>query len=576
MRLRVLAYLGLAVGLTWPAAVHPVSAVPGAPRGDLWDGLWSLWFPWARLARGGSLLRADGILDHPDGGAIWVADPVNALLGMPLVAAFGPAAAWSVLAIAHVAFAGVAADLLAGRVLAGAGAHAPARARLLAGVAYASAPVLLAHLHNGATEAVGTGWLALAGWALVGLWEPGGRAWTRVALAGALLALTTVAHAYAGVCAFLLAGALLLAGVARGRDAPGRGAGPERTDSPEQPDGAERRAARPRVRLLLAMGLGLALAAGPATLAWTVTTARDSVVGIKDARETALVRRTIGPADPVAFVMPGDYRSPDFAQISRYGEQYVHTPYLGLVLLALGFAALWRDGRRAWPWVLAATIGALLACGPVLLRFGAPLILARRLAVPLPWFLIEEWPGLRGLTLLWRLAQLPALCLSVLAALALRDRPRGAWIALALVLAEVRWASPARGLPMHADATPSPVLAALAAAPGGAVMNFPVTGGMAVLWEQTVHGHPLAGSLNFPNNPAARKVWKVMLAHRGDPPEAFRAAVGEAARREGIRYLLVHLDPWARPDMHDDAVRAVKAAVEPIAEADGLRVYPLW
>ena len=84
---------------------------------------------------------------------------------------------------------------------------------------------------------------------------------------------------------------------------------------------------------------------------------------------------------------------------------------------------------------------------------------------------------------------------------------------------------------------------ASSAAPEGAVMNFPVTGGMAVLWEQTVHGHPLAGSLNFPNNPAARRVWKVMLAHRGDPPEAFRAAVGEAARREGIRYLLVHLDP---------------------------------
>jgi hypothetical protein len=331
-----------------------------------------------------------------------------------------------------------------------------------------------------------------------------------------------------------------------------------------------------RLRTFLAIVFGAALAAGPATVAWSVTTARDSVVGIKDARETALVRRTIGPADPVAFVMPGDYRSPDFSQISRYGEQYVHTPYLGLVLLALGCAALARDGRRAWPWALAALLGALLACGPVLARFGAPVILARRLAVPLPWFLVEELPGLRGLTLLWRLAQLPALCLAVLAALAVRDRPRGAWAAIALVLLEVRGASPARGLPFHADATPSPVLAALRGAPEGAVMNFPVTGGMAVLWEQTVHRHPLAGSLNFPNNPAARKVWKVMLAHRGDPPDAFRAAVGEAARREGIRYLLVHLDPWARPDMHDDAVRAVKAAFPPLAEADGLRVYPLW
>jgi hypothetical protein len=558
---RAILYVLLAVGLTWPTALHPIASVPGAPRGDLWDGLWSLWFPWAQLRAGGSLLRADGWLDHPDGGSLWVADPVNAALGMPLVAMLGPAATWSLLAMAHVTLSGLASHALAERVARDSGVRAHARAGWIGGVAYASAPLLLAHLHNGATEAVGMGWLALAAWAL---WRLGGVARARdIALAAGLLALTTVAHAYAGVCAFLLGGVLLMLGV----------------PAPAQ-DSAPPQAPRPRRALALALLVGLALAAGPATLAWTVTTARDSVVGIKDARETALVRRTIGPADPVAFLAPGDFRSPDFSQISRYGEQYVHTPYLGWTLLFLGGVALARRPRVSAPWIAAGLLGALLACGPVIVRFGAPLILARKLAVPMPWFLVEDLPGLRGLTLLWRLAQLPALALAVLAPLALPEQGRlsgkAGWGVIALVLLEVRALSPARSLPFHADATPSPVLHALAAAPSGAVMSFPVTGGMAVLWEQTVHGHPLAGSLNFPNNLASRRVWKSMLASRQETPERFRARVEEAARREGIRYLLVHLDPWARPDMHDDALRALKAAYPASATAEGLRLYTLW
>lgn len=549
--LRVLVYLTLAVALTWPTALHTVTAVPGAGRSDLWDGLWSLWFPLARLQAGEDLLRVDGLLNHPAGGSLWVADPLNALLGLPLVALFGAAAAWSVLAIAHVTFAGLAADTFARRVVAD---HAPSegaldRAGLVAGVAYASAPMLLAHLHNGATEAVGTGWLALAGWAL---WKLRGEHRGRdVALAGGLLAVTTVAHAYAGVCGFLLAGVTLLATLRDRASARGMG---------------------------LALLIGVALSAGPAALAWRTTTAADSVVGIKNPHELAMVRRTIGPADPIAFVMPGDYRSPDFAQISRYGEQFVHTPYLGAVLLLLSGVALATraEVRGRGALATAGLIAAVLACGPVLVHDAGPVILARRLAVPLPWFLVEELPGLRGLTLLWRLGQLPALVVAVLAAVATLRMGRAGWLVLPAVLLEVRLASPARGLPAHADATPSVVLDVLAEAPEGAVMTYPVTGGMNFLWEQTVHGHPLASSLNFPNNPASRRVWKAMLAAQNVQPDAFRATVAEAARAEDIRYLLVHLDPWARPDLHDEAVRAVKAAYTPVAEADGLRLYSLW
>ena len=155
----IVAFLALAVWVTWPAVLHPSAAVPGAPRSDLWDGLWSFWYVARRLAEGALPTRVDGLLNHPDGGTLWVSDPVNALLAAPIVWLWGPAVAWSILSTAHVAFAGLAARMLA-RALTGS-----AQAGWFAGVCYATAPMLAAHLHNGATEAVGTGWLPLAVWA---------------------------------------------------------------------------------------------------------------------------------------------------------------------------------------------------------------------------------------------------------------------------------------------------------------------------------------------------------------------------------------------------------------------------
>jgi hypothetical protein len=117
---------------------------------------------------------------------------------------------------------------------------------------------------------------------------------------------------------------------------------------------------------------------------------------------------------------------------------------------------------------------------------------------------------------------------------------------------------------------------ALAGEPDGAVMNFPVVGGRAYLYEQTVHHKVLTGGLNFPNNNASRRVWKEALANVDAAPAALAAAVTRAARAEGVRYLVVHQDPMARPDMHDTAVRALADAFAPIAEGDGMRVYRFW
>ena len=129
-----------------------------------------------------------------------------------------------------------------------------------------------------------------------------------------LLGICTIAHWYAGVAVFLLGALFLL----------------------------RSRARAVALGLAGALLVGAVLAAPVAWVARSLATAEDNVVGIKTDKEIATVRRTIGPADPVGFFMPGDYRSPDFRELSRYGEEYIHCHYLGWIGILAAFGALAR------------------------------------------------------------------------------------------------------------------------------------------------------------------------------------------------------------------------------------------
>ncbi len=560
LTLLIPAYLGLAVATTWPAAPRLGSAVPGSASTDLWDGLWSIWFVARALSRG-ELPYATTLLDHPHGGTLAVADPLGALLASPLVLTLGLPVAATLLVLGQLSFSGVAAHRLAEAVIErlapGEGSH---RAAWLGGVAYATAPVLLCGVHNGNSESYAGGWAALAALMCWRLAVSGG--WRRALLAGGALALAALGSWYGGVVAFLFAGALVLL------PPPGSGSG-----------------LRARAGAVL---LGLALAAPLAVGFQRASTSPDNLVGIKDDRETALVRRTTGPADPVAYVRPGDYRSPDFRKISRYGEDFVHSPYLGLTLVGLCAWGLRRRRTGTGALLLAGGAGLLLSLGPVLASGGMAVIFLDDRAMPLPYLLLERLPGFRSLSLVWRLGQAAALAASALGALALAGRSSRVIAAFcALVVLEIRLLSPVAELPATASVEVSSAVEALAGAEPGAVMNFPVVGGRSYLYEQTVHGHPLAGTLNFPNNAASRKIWQALLDAAGGDPASLRARVGAQARKQGVRYLVVHEDSRARPDMHDKAVRALAEAMDPLFEgeapaADGsgervmVRIYALW
>jgi hypothetical protein len=324
------------------------------------------------------------------------------------------------------------------------------------------------------------------------------------------------------------------------------------------------------------LGFGvLAVAPFAALVSWAAKHP-DNLVRIKGGRELAGLRRSTGAADIVGYFAAGDFRSPDFRVLSRYGEAFIHCHYIGYVLLVGAMMALSRPGarRQAFLW-LGGAVGFVLSLGPVLVRGGQPLILWTDRVIPLPYFLVEWAPGFSSLSLIYRLAMAPALACALLAAAGFAGR-RYSPLVPALILLECALLSPLHGLPETTTAVLGAPFSVLHDAPEGAVMNFPVVGGRPYLYEQTVHEKPITDTINFPNNATSRRVWATMLESAARKPADFRATVGSVARREGVRYLVVHRDEEARPDMHDLAVRAVEGAFEPLAEDAAVQVYKLW
>ncbi len=538
------AYAVLALVVTWPLALDPAGSFVGGARSDAQNTLWGFWFV-ARALGEGSLPLHTTLLDHPGGGRILVADPLNSLLAVPLTCAWGPTVAWAVIAPLHVALAGRAAHALATR-LGGNG--------WVAGVGYACAPIVLSHLQNGSSEAVSAGWLPLAALALLSALEHGG-GW-RVTRAGLALTACALSGWYAGVGAFLLAGSAAVVGaldLALGE-----------------------RAARFRLgRALAVLAVGVTLTAPMAAGIQALARADDGLVEIKGAEDLARLRRTLGAADPRAFVLPGDFRAPDFAALVGNPSDRVHTTYLGWTLLAAAAWAAWRDRREDRSalaprvWGLAGAVAAVLALGPVVTAGGMPLEVAGR-ALPLPYALLERLPGFASLSLLYRLATLSALALALLAS---RVQGRAAWALIPAFLLEVRLASPVAGLPDVSPLPESPALEALARAPAGAVVNLPVVAGRNYLWEQTVHGKPFCGSLNSGANRAALRV--VRAARELRTGEGDLDALVATARAEGVRYVVVHQHVLA-DELFVGAITALRKNVRPLSDDGRVVVYSLW
>ncbi len=326
------------------------------------------------------------------------------------------------------------------------------------------------------------------------------------------------------------------------------------------------------LRLLPGFVLALALTLPVAAHIRAVALAADGLVDIKQAADLGRIRRTLGAADPRAFFWPGSFRSPDFAALEGNPSDFVHSTYLGFVLLGLAIAHSLRGGPlalagRTRAWWLAIAGGVILALGPVLVLNGRPVGLgSMAFSLPLPYLALEPLPGFGSLSLLYRLSGIAALGLCALA-----DRARPGWVLV--IAAETLLLSSARGLPAITEVPDPQPFAVLRADPEGAVLDLPPTASREYLFEQSLHGHPRVGSLNSGLNLPGLKLGQVARKVReGDlPPEA----LAEMARGYQIRFIIQHKNQLME-DEWVEASTAFRKYGEVVAEDDRVRVIKLY
>jgi hypothetical protein len=286
-------------------------------------------------------------------------------------------------------------------------------------------------------------------------------------------------------------------------------------------------------------------------------------VGTRSPEILAKIRETFGAADLLDFVWPTAEANLAIFSLAERGQGYLHTTYLGGVLLLAAVVALVRSVPQARLFALAGGLCALLALGPVLHLNGEQVL------GWMPYALLEGSPGFDGLSLLWRLSVGAALAVALLAAAATRGHRLAVILVVGLVLAEVGLVSPLSSGIARSDVRPSSALTALADAPPGAVLTLPAFRSHPDLWRQTQHGHPTTGNINQRRGPAAHR-W-LRMARTTPIDEALAAA-----QTLGIRYLIIDKRTTLRQNPHRPVVEAVRAATAPMAEDQSLEIYALW
>ena len=548
---RTLIYLALAVLMTWPAVVQLGESIPGSDRTDTWNSLWALQL-WVDQLGSGRVPWVVNQLNYPEGGTLLVADPLGATLAAPAVWLFGPYVAFTLLVIAQLAFSGLIMHGFSEAFLRWRrGTGRTGAGPLISGLAFMSAPLLASHIHNGASETWSSGWTVLAVWMF---WADATQPSQRRMITAALAFLcASLAHWYGGIVAFVFAVFIVFFGVG------------------ERPQ-------KSWVRRCAGLLLGLVFSGALAISTARIHGADDNLIEVKTAEVVQFTTRTTGAADPLTYILPGEHRSPDFRKISAHGERYLHAHYIGLIVLGLGVWGGYRRGRHTGFLIWGGVACLVLSLGPVLINSARPVLLLGDLGVPLPFLLIESLPGFSALSLPWKFALGPVICLSMLAGLALDQRGlRAAAVSLALIALDALILSPTAERPRVVALDLSPSLEGLRSAPPGAVINYPLVQGRGYLAEQLVHKKPIAGTLNRVSNDSADRLWGRIRVESRKDPDTFHRAVSSTAERLGIRYLVIHTDPDAEPDVYTSAVAQMERLFEVPEWGRGqTRVIQLW
>lgn len=503
----------LLIPLVWVyPALMDSTLVVGAPISDVWNGIWSLWWMTDQIHNGLGICSEQ--LNFPDGGCILPSDWTGVMLMLLVRIFFEPLQAFTITVWLQLWVMGIGNSVLFKALYSGDSNSLSTRS-IVAGLLLQMSTVATTGLHNGSTEVLALGWvlLGLAGLlnALKGDW----RQWFWV--------FPVVLTSWYGVLGF----GLFACGILWHRQQPWR------------------------MWIPHFAGIGLA---------WMVfafwvlqqSTGQGNLIFIKSIAEMDSVRRTIGSADPLTYLIPWSHRSPDFQEISRFGEQFVHSAYLGWTLIV---GLIWGVKKHRWiVWI--GLLGASLSLGPVLVVDSEPWLWNDRLGIPLPFFLLERLPFFSSLTLLYRLSWVPIVALIVLTTYHVPKRFLTLWSIV--VVAEFAWLSPNRDLPAYSDVSIVKQLEPMRSLPDGGVAHYPLAGGQPHMLASLIHQHPIAATLNFSSNSTMSRFLKTLDGIQTGDSETFRSQVIQIARQKGIRYWIIDVNSNVMPDNHWHTVERVR------------------
>jgi hypothetical protein len=559
----------VALWVVWPVMKAPTELALGHPGNDVWNHVWGYMYVADKLLSAELPIHSD-LVSWPAGGSLWFIDSFGALLTLPLNWAFGPVLAYNAYVFLAFVIAGVGAYGLAWvltRSLSGA---------LVAGLAFQTAPHLLAQTYNGISETLSVGWFALS---VAGFhWASADPTRRRVLVAGAMWGVCAVANWYYG----MFAGFFLLASmITWGR----RAVQLRRRDGHWPPVMGQ------HIRRLIEGGLALlVVSVGPFLLFMASMHADDAVV----TRDPGFVYHTLvlhNMTDLVALFHPGKFYSPDLK--SLMDEDLIVVVYLGHALL---WPALWvfftPYHRLARQWAVLGFLFFVMTLGAFLYVDGDYVSVGEGW-VPLPFLAFFKWfPLFSRISHAYRFAIPATLVLAVMVAWTVRhlvERGRPAWLVVGVLctlrIGESFWGSAAVFPVPVADFAVHPIYSQL---DDGAVLDLPVS--LPVLARsqynapQIIHKQPIPYGLNDPSplflylNRYTRYLIELERSPVDTLPPTLPAADLALGRTvlvdSGMRWIVVHRELY--PDrLRTKIERFLDMTATPVFADSDVRVYRL-
>lgn len=308
-------------------------------------------------------------------------------------------------------------------------------------------------------------------------------------------------------------------------------------------------------------------------------------------------------ADLLSFFLPSSFQSWWGGTAARLGGEAVSpvnekSIFLGYIPLVLAVVGCWRNRALAGFWAGAALTFALFALGPFMRVAGQEHLGPAGRLIPLPYWIVQQVPGLNISRYPVRFSLGVTLCLAVLAGLGLaraerrlpaRLGARGWRVLVALLLSALVIEHLVVPVPTRLVEAPPFYQQLAASSEVGAVLEWPFSLKRSrSLFYQTIHGHPIVGGyLSRPRIYPLRDLPPLSDRIDGAPDitgTADVAAGRQALAWSGVHWIVVLLDDpyldrvtlpqflerYARPEvLYQDATMAVYRPLPP----DDLPLY---